>query len=71
MCVGYKVKYPTKFHMLRGNHECSSICRLYGFYDEVKKRYNIRIWKIFTGKGEGDARLHSFLFPFLSYAFIR
>jgi len=44
----YKIKYPRNFNMIRGNHECASICRLYGFYDEAKKRYNVRIWKLFT-----------------------
>merc|ERR1712216_1045646 len=27
----YKVKYPENFFMLRGNHECASITRIYGF----------------------------------------
>lgn len=30
----FKLKYPDKFWMLRGNHECSQISRLYGFHDE-------------------------------------
>ena len=28
MC--YKVKYPENFFLLRGNHECASITRIYG-----------------------------------------
>jgi len=30
----YKCKYPENFFMLRGNHECAAITRIYGFYDE-------------------------------------
>jgi len=43
----YKVKFPENFFTLRGNHECSSITRIYGFYDECKRRYNIKLWKTF------------------------
>ena len=42
-----QVKYPENFFMLRGNHECSSISRIYGFYDECKRRYNIKLWRVF------------------------
>jgi len=45
---GAQVKYPENFFLLRGNHECASINRIYGFYDECKRRYNIRLWKTFT-----------------------
>ena len=36
ICLLYalKIKYPNNFFITRGNHECSSISRIYGFYDE-------------------------------------
>ena len=37
----YKVKFPDNFFILRGNHECASINRIYGFYDECKYSFII------------------------------
>jgi len=47
LMFAYKTKYPENFFTLRGNHECASITRIYGFYDECKRRYNIKMWKQF------------------------
>ena len=45
LLLAYKIKYPENFFMLRGNHECSSINRIYGFYESCKRTCSIKLWK--------------------------
>ncbi|VDK54727.1 unnamed protein product [Gongylonema pulchrum] len=45
MLLCFKIKYPSRVYMLRGNHEDANTTLTYGFYDECVARFP-------NGKGE-------------------
>ncbi|EJW74840.1 hypothetical protein WUBG_14253, partial [Wuchereria bancrofti] len=56
----YKIKYSENFFLLRGNHECSVINRVYGFFEECNYRYQSEVFNAmpFTGLVAGKMPLY-------------
>uniref|UniRef100_A0A0R3QUV1 Serine/threonine-protein phosphatase n=1 Tax=Brugia timori TaxID=42155 RepID=A0A0R3QUV1_9BILA len=55
MLMCFKIKYPTRVYMLRGNHEDANTTLIYGFYDECINRFP---------NDEGELLWHIFMMVF-------
>lgn len=42
-----KIAYPKQVHLIRGNHECSSLTHHFGFREECKVKYGVMIYHLF------------------------
>lgn len=41
-----KLRFPNNVFLLRGNHECANVTKVYGFYDECKRRSSLKAWRM-------------------------
>ncbi|KAF8461399.1 serine/threonine-protein phosphatase 4 catalytic subunit [Kalaharituber pfeilii] len=49
LLVCYKLRWPNRVHLIRGNHESRGVTQSYGFYTECHRKYgNANVWHYFT-----------------------
>ena len=46
--LAWKVCFPQHFFMSRGNHEAKQLNKMYGFEGEVKKKYDVKTYDLFS-----------------------
>ena len=46
--LAWKAAYPKHMFMSRGNHESRNLNKLYGFEGEVKKKYDVKLYELFS-----------------------
>ncbi len=42
--LSLKLRYPKKVFIIRGNHECSTVCGHFGFKEECKSKYGLAVF---------------------------
>ena len=48
LLFAFKVLYPKGVHLTRGNHESLNMNRIYGFEGEVKAKFSVQTFNLFT-----------------------
>jgi diadenosine tetraphosphatase ApaH/serine/threonine PP2A family protein phosphatase len=48
LLLAIKVEYPDRIYMIRGNHEETQTCKVYGFMAECRAKLQLTSWYLFT-----------------------